>query len=114
MKSFEAKVIAGDGRGKKIGFPTANLDKTDLDIDFGVYLAAVRVEGKNYCGLLHFGPRKTFDNKTTAELHIKDFSGNICGREIKVGIARKIRGVKKFDSIEDLKNQIAKDMESIA
>ncbi len=113
MNPFEAKVIAGNGRGKKIGFPTANLDRTDLDIDFGVYSARAYVDGEKYSALLHFGPQKTFGGKITSELHIKDFDSDIYGRKIEVKIIGKIREIKKFNSVEDLKKQIAKDLELI-
>lgn len=111
---FRAKVIAGEGRGRKIGFPTANLDKTDLEIDFGVYSARVRVGNQEFVGLLHFGPQKTFEARITAELHLKDFSGDLYGKEVQVKIISKIREIKKFANIQDLKTQISQDLASIA
>ena len=111
---FRAKVIAGEGRGKKIGFPTANLNKTDLEIDFGVYLARARVGNQEFAGLLHFGPQKTFGARITAELHLKDFSGDLYGKEVQVEIISKVREIKKFANINELKTQITQDLDSIA
>lgn len=111
---FRAKVIAGEGRGREIGFPTANLNKTDLEIDFGVYAARARVGNQEFAALLHFGPQKTFGERITAELHLKDFSGDLYGKEVEVEVIAKIREIKKFANINELKNQITQDLESIS
>lgn len=108
---FSATVIAGEGRGAALGFPTANLDKTDLDIPHGVYLAEAEVEGRQYQGLLHFGYKETFNNEVSAEILIKDFSADIYKKKMTVKVLRKIREVIKFKNIDDLKKQIAKDLE---
>lgn len=113
MKIFNAKVIAGEGRGRKIGVPTANLDKTDLGIDFGVYAAWARVNEQEFAALLHFGPQKTFGGKISTELHLKDFAGDIYGQEVRVEIIAKIREIKKFESVYDLQKQIQIDLKSI-
>lgn len=110
---FRAKVIAGQGRGRTIGFPTANLDKTDLGIDFGVYAAQARVNNQKFAALLHFGPQKTFGGKISAELHLKDFTGDIYGQEVSVEVIAKIREIKKFENIQDLRKQIENDLKSI-
>ena len=107
---FIAKVITGKGRGRRLGFPTANLDKKNLNINHGVYLADVEISGKMYKGLLHFGLKKTFCEDISLELFIKNFNFNIYGKNVKIKIIRKIREVKKFASAEDLKKQIKKDL----
>ena len=107
---FIAKVIAGKGRGKKLGFPTANLDKIDLDIEYGVYSVKVKISNKIYEALLHFGPKKTFNEKVSLELHIKNFNFDIYGKSIKIKIINKIRNIKKFTNIKELKKQISKDL----
>lgn len=111
MKRFKAKVIAGQARGRRIGFPTANLDKTNLDIDYGVYLVEAEVNDKLHKGLLHFGPRKTFNEGVSLELHIKDFDVNIYHQDVKIKIIKKIREIKKFKNIKELKKQINRDLE---
>lgn len=111
---FRAKVIAGEGRGREIGFPTANLDKIDLEIDFGVYSARACVGNQKFAALLHFGPKKTFGGHVSAELHLKDFAGDIYDQEVEVEVIAKIREIKKFANIQDLKTQISQDLASIA
>ena len=96
--------------GKRLGFPTANLDKKNLDIKHGVYLVDVEISGKAHKGLLHFGLKKTFHENISLELHIKNFNFDIYGKDVKIKIIKKIREVKKFDSAEDLKKQIRKDL----
>lgn len=106
---FTAKVIIGKGRGGKLGFPTANLDKTDLKIKHGVYLVEAEVNRKQYEGLLHFGPKKTFGEEVSLELFIKDFDFDIYGKNVKIKVIKKIREVMRFGSAEELKKQIKKD-----
>ncbi|MEA3464032.1 MAG: riboflavin kinase [Patescibacteria group bacterium] len=110
---FIAKVIVGKGRGKRLGFPTANLDKMDLDIKHGVYLVEVEINRKPYSGLLHFGPKKTFNEGVSLELHIENFNFDIYSKNVKIKIINKIRDVMKFDSAESLKEQISKDLKKL-
>ncbi len=113
---FKAKVIAGKGRGRRLGFPTANLDirrqshKKDLNIEHGVYSVDVEIGGKFYKGLLHFGPKKTFNEDVSLELYIKNFDFDIYHQDVKIKIIKKIREVKKFVNAEDLKKQIYQDL----
>lgn len=108
--SFSAKIIKGEGIGKKIGFPTINLDKISLKIDYGVYLVEAEIDNKKYKGLLHFGPKKTFNNNISLELLIKNFISDINSKQIKIAIIKKIRDVKKFANIKDLQDQIKQDL----
>lgn len=108
---FTAKVITGKSRGKRLGFPTANLDKKNLKIQHGVYLVDVEINNKEYIGLLHFGLKKTFCEDVSLELFIKNFNFDIYGKNVKIKIIRRIREVKKFDSAEDLKKQIREDLD---
>lgn len=110
MYNFSGKVVKGEGRGKKLGFHTANLDNIGLNLNYGVYLAEVKVDNKKYQGILHFGPQKTFGNKVTAEVYIKDFNSEIYGKRLKVMVIKKIREIKRFKSIDGLVKQIRKDI----
>lgn len=112
--SFTAKVIKGEGRGKKIGFPTANLDKIDLNIKYGVYSAQAEINGKLFSALLHFGPKKTFKkDEIFCELHIPGFNLDIYGNNVKIIVGEKIRGIVKFKNVGELREQIKKDVEFI-
>lgn len=104
------KVIKGDGRGSKIGIPTANLQNTEnLCLKEGVY--AVKVDDK-YMGVANYGYRPTFGKKgKVLEVHLIDFKGNLRGKKIKVEFLKFIREEKKFNSIEELIAQIRKDIE---
>ncbi|MCK4744921.1 riboflavin kinase [Candidatus Parcubacteria bacterium] len=108
--SFDAKAVKGEGIGKKIGFPTINLDKIRLKIDYGVYLVEAEIDNKRYKGLLHFGPKKTFANNISLELLLKNFISDISSKQIKIAIIKKIRDIKKFANIKDLQNQIKQDL----
>jgi len=110
---FNAKIIKGEGRGKSIGYPTANLDKTDLDIPHGVYVVKVNLKGKVYDAIMHFGYKEVFNGPVSLEVLIKDFSDDIYNQEIVVRVIKKIRDVKNFDNVEDLKKNIARDLQHI-
>jgi len=110
---FSGQVIHGQSKGKEIGFPTANLDKTDLDIPHGIYAVKVFLVDKNYLGLMHFGFKDVFKKDVSLEVYIKDFSSDIYGQKLKVEILEKIRDVKKFDSSELLVEEIKKDIERL-
>ncbi len=108
--TFKARVISGKGRGKGLGFPTANLDATGIDLSHGVYLAEVEVKEKLYKGLLHFGFKETFEEDPSLEIFIKGLSADIYGDEVRIRVLRKIREVKKFDNPEELQKQIEADV----
>jgi drug/metabolite transporter (DMT)-like permease len=111
--TFSAPVIHGQGRGKLLGYQTANLDKTDLDIPHGVYVVKVNVAGKEYSGVMHFGFRDVFNEPVSLEVLIKDFSGDLYGQFLQVTVLRKIREVQNFASTDLLKQAIAHDLGEI-
>ena len=107
------EVIQGDGLGKKINYPTANiLIKEDYKIipKDGVYLIKSKVNNIEYYGMMNIGHRPTIgQNEKSIEVHLFNFSNNIYGDKISVDIISKIRDEKKFSSIEALKEQLKKD-----
>jgi len=107
--SFTAKVITGEGRGKSLGTPTVNLDKTDVDLTHGIYTAKVGLDNKVYSALLHFGFKETFNDKLSLELYLHNFSGVLHDQVVKVEVLEKIREVKKFHSQEELIAQMEED-----
>ena len=113
---FSGKVIHGDKRGKKLGFPTANLkieDKDKLLPAIGIYAIECYVKNKKHYGLLSVGKRPTFheDGDVVPEVYIFDFNENIYNMVIEVSIVERIRGEEKFISVEDLIRQMEKDKE---
>lgn len=113
MYRFKAKIISGCGRGRRLGFPTANLAVSDLSIPYGVYKVKVKLGNKLYQGLLHYGLKETFGEPLSVEVHLKNFNQDIYGRILAVEVGAKIREVKKFNNAEALKKQIKKDLQEL-
>jgi len=108
-------VEKGDGIGRKLGFPTANLlhEKDKLVPQHGVYGGITEIDGKSYYAIVHIGERPTVKgNLLRIEAHVVGFSGNLYGRRITVKIKKRIRDVMKFDTVEALSRQIALDKQS--
>ncbi len=111
--SMSGKIIKGFGRGRQIGFPTANLSIDDskiIPID-GVYAVYARYNGKTHKGVLNIGSNPTFGNQSrTIELHILKFSKDIYDEVISVHFVSRIRGEIKFSSVDALITQINDDI----
>lgn len=113
--TVETHVQPGDQRGRTIGFPTANLSLEDhVKPALGVYAVRIEIEdGPHkgiYDGVANAGRRPTFDKKDILlEVHIFDFSGDIYGRHAAVSFIDYLRPEQKFDGLDALKAQIAKD-----
>lgn len=105
-------VIEGKKRGASLlGFPTANIQlKDELFPKTGVYAVWVELLNDIKPGVANIGYNPTFGNDyLSVEVHIFDFKGNIYGEKIKVHFVQRLRSEKKFNSLEELKNQIGKD-----
>ena len=117
-RPFEVRgvVTPGDRRGRTIGFPTANIPTTsDLQVPAdGVYAAwYIREDGKEYPAAVNIGKRPTFyddADKSLIEAHLIGFRGDLYGESAKVRFVRRLRGERKFEGIEPLKEQLAKDV----
>ncbi|MFN3504637.1 MAG: bifunctional riboflavin kinase/FAD synthetase [Caldimicrobium sp.] len=111
--SIKGIVIKGKGRGKLIGFPTANLlvPEEKLIPAQGVYAVWAFLEGKKYLGALNIGYNPTFqEKKLSVEVHLLNYNdSSLYDKSIELHFVKRIRAEKKFDSVEELKNQIAKD-----
>jgi len=108
---FRAKVIRGSGRGRLLGFPTANLNVEGVDLAYGVYKAEAEINGQKYSGLLFFGFKETFGEKPSLEILLKGLAHDIYGEDLTVRVGQKIRDIKKFSGPDELKSQIARDIE---
>lgn len=113
LYTIHGKVKKGQGRGKPLGFPTANIN-LHKKIPEGIYAGEVSVRGKSYKAAVFIGSAKTFNEKDyKAESFIFDFDENIYGKWITVKIYEKIRDNEKFLSAEALVRQIKKDILTI-
>jgi riboflavin kinase/FMN adenylyltransferase len=111
------KVVYGDARGRKIGFPTANLDSWPQKMlpAIGVYRCLTEVDGKEYLSVGNVGYRPTFTDNTKkvfVEIHLLDFKGDLYGQELQVKFTHRLRGEVKFSSFEELVHQIHCDIET--
>ena len=110
-------VIRGDGRGRTIGFPTANLDAWPQKLlpSVGVYRCTTRVDGMDYFAVGNVGYRPTFTDNTKdvfVEIHLLDYKGDLYGRELQVKFTHRLRGEVKFASFEELVHQIHCDIKT--
>ena len=106
---FWGKVKKYNQRGKKLGFPTANV-ALRKNIPEGIYVSWTKLSNKQYPSLTFIGKAKTFDEtRFHAETYILDFNKNIYGKWISVELIKKIRQNKKFNSVEDLIKEMKKD-----
>jgi riboflavin kinase/FMN adenylyltransferase len=133
--AFSGKVVPGKKLGNTLGFPTANIDTTGLALPpNGVYAVhalvvpkaaggmdtksgSVSDAGKKAFlrGVLNIGMRPTLQEaipQRTAEAHLLDFSGDLYGEELEIRVLEKLRDEKKFAGLTELKEQIARDIES--
>ncbi|MEO8822395.1 MAG: bifunctional riboflavin kinase/FAD synthetase [Ginsengibacter sp.] len=122
---FEGKVVDGNKLGRTIGYPTANLEiqnNNKLIPENGIYAVKVAIgkvaSNENslfvpesfYHGMMSIGIRPTIsDNRRTIEVNIFDFNENIYGRTVRVYVKYFLRNEEKFDSMNELKNQISLD-----
>jgi riboflavin kinase/FMN adenylyltransferase len=114
---FDGIVVGGDKRGRELGFPTANiklLSQEKLLPARGVYAVKVNVENENHIGLLSIGKRPTFYNEgeLVSEVYIYDFNREIYGAKVTTELVERLRGEEKFNSADDLINQMNKDKEN--
>ena len=113
MQTFTGKVIKGDGRGRELGFPTANLD-SEVDIETGVYAVWVMYNDEKYKGAMHIGPRPTISGASSSvEVHILDFNKDIYNEMLTITVVSKIREVMKFNSLEELTKAIKQDCHNV-
>ena len=114
---LQGTIVSGYQVGRKIGFPTANLQvdfSNKLIPSIGVYAVYVYVNGQKYKGMLNIGHRPTLNNGTdlSIEVHILDFEGDIYHQPMRIEFVDFLRAEAKFQSTEELALQIQKDKEA--
>lgn len=114
--SIRGIVVRGDGRGRQLGFPTANLQVVGGDKLIpppGIYAVRGVLRSGSHAGALHLGPRPTFKGSPPSiELHLVDFEGEIYGEEVRVDFVDRLRGVEPFTTVDALVRQIRSDVEA--
>ncbi len=115
MQIIEGIVIGGNRLGRKLGFPTANIAiDDDFAVENGVYCSKVCVNGEEYCAMTNVGVRPSVDgSRRLLETHLFGFKGLLYGLTLRVQLLEKIRDEKRFNSVDELREQIAKDSEKI-
>jgi riboflavin kinase/FMN adenylyltransferase len=114
---LNALVIHGDERGRKIGFPTANLQPEHPDKAIpknGIYAVKVRVDEKWFSGMMNIGVRPTFDGVAKSlEVNIFNFDEMIYGKTVQIRFFDRIRDERKFENAEELKVQLQLDKKTV-
>ena len=115
--SINGKVVRGNGIGRKINFPTANIEIDEpkkLLPKSGVYAVEVILNRKIYLGMLNIGYNPTIKNeKKSIEVNIFEFSEDIYNNKISINFIRRIRNEKKFKNLNELKKQLIIDKKKV-
>jgi len=112
---FSGCVISGNKAGRTLGFPTANLEpKPEFAVPCnGIYTTMTTIDNKTLPSVTNIGIRPTFDsNKYLIETHIPDYHNDIYGQIISIDFIDRIRDEKRFNTVDELKAQIAQDVET--
>lgn len=110
MHIIQGKVLQGQGRGKQLGYPTANVPIKE-EIPQGIYISETTFENVKYKSATFIGNAKTFNQEEVySETFLINFAGDLYNKEISVLLIKKIRENEKFDTVEELIEQISKDV----
>jgi riboflavin kinase/FMN adenylyltransferase len=114
--SLRGLVVRGEGRGRQLGFPTANLAVASSDKLIpatGIYAVRGVTHAGTFDGALHLGPRPTFPGSPPSiEIYLLDFEGDLYGQEIRVDFIQHLRDVRPFDGVDALISQMGEDVEA--
>lgn len=115
-QSYEIRgtVSPGAQRGRELGFPTANLEGIQVSLPaHGVYAGRVQIGDRRQPAAINIGPNPTFgDSANKVEIHVIDWQGDLYGQSLTCSIETRIRAVRQFGSIDELKSQIQHDVRS--
>ena len=112
--SLGGLVVSGDRRGRSLGFPTANLDiEADQALPSdGVYATITHIDDNSLPSVTNIGVRPTFGGKKRlVETYILDFQDDLLGRKLIIDLVDKLRDEQRFDTVEELKAEMTKDVE---
>jgi riboflavin kinase/FMN adenylyltransferase len=119
--TIRGEVVQGQRRGRELGFPTANLEPENAILPApGVYAGRFRLldegdpaRGTEWLAVTNIGVRPTFEDerRLVAEAHLLDFDGDVYGRRIELSFAHRLRSERRFEGVETLREQIARDVE---
>ena len=116
---LSGKVVDGEHEGRKMGFPTANIDvtcKEKLLPAPGAYVVEVSIEGEEKAlpGMMNIGTRPTFgENNLSLEVHVLDYSGNLYGKMLSVAFLQRLREEHRFVNTEELREQLMSDAQQV-
>ncbi len=111
--SLRGRVVRGDQRGRKLGFPTANLAVAERRLlpGDGIYAVRVRIDGRWYGGAASIGVRPTFGTGLrTVEVYVIDFDGDLYDQVIEVQFIKRLREERKFENVDALIKQMNQDV----
>jgi riboflavin kinase / FMN adenylyltransferase len=111
---FEGEVVEGDRRGRTLGMPTANIVPDDAYVHPGHGVYAAWANGQ--AAAVNVGVRPTFDTGRglLVEAHLIDFEGDLYGQTLRIAFVERMRGEKRFDSVDELVEQMNRDVEQAA
>lgn len=110
--AITGQVVRGDERGRRIGFPTANLAEIRTMLPAtGVYAGAIRFAGQGYVAAVNVGPNPTFGiSERKVEAHLLDFSGDLYGQTLTLEFLARLRDTRPFPSLPAIQEQLATDV----
>ena len=114
--SIDGVVVEGAGRGRQLGFPTANLStENELIPPNGVYATTATIDGVIHPSVTNVGLRPTFGDTRVpvVETHLLNHDGALNGRQVRLGFVQRIRDEREFESIDALRTQIRTDIERV-
>ena len=108
---IDGTVVAGRGKGRELGFPTANIrTENELIPPDGVYAATLSIGGVVHAGLTNIGVRPTFgESDRTIETHVLKFNGDLYGKAVRLAFVQRLRDERRFEDVDSLRAQIEAD-----
>ncbi|HVB07139.1 MAG TPA: riboflavin kinase [Acidimicrobiales bacterium] len=115
---LEGIVVEGDHRGRQLGYPTANVEQEEEPaLADGVYAGFVeRADGSFYLSAISLGRRLTFHDATSprlVEAYLLDFDDDLYGERLRVTVTNELRSQRRFESVDELIEQIRQDVEAV-